>query len=205
MRPPPPPGIVPRVSDADAKHRLREEIRGRLRMVTPQQRAAWSAAAAERVLAMPEVREARTVCLFASLPSEIDTDGLFTSLRSRGCVVAAPRMVAGTHRLDCYGVERQTDLRMNKLGLREPEPDPSRRVAAELMDVVIVPGLGFDRHGNRLGRGKGYYDGFLKAAGPRPLRIGLYYALQELDAVPRHPWDEPVAIVVTEGEVIRAG
>jgi len=65
-------------------------------------------------------------------------------------------------------------------------------------DVIIMPLLGFDRHGTRLGYGGGYYDRTLDRLGKRPRLVGIAFAAQEIDTVPREPHDVPLDVVVTE-------
>jgi 5-formyltetrahydrofolate cyclo-ligase len=82
------------------------------------------------------------------------------------------------------------------------------------IDVVVLPVVGFDRRGNRLGMGAGYYDRALRRrqdaarAWRRPLLVGVAFACQELPAIPASPWDVPLDLIVTERGIIapvRAG
>ena len=77
------------------------------------------------------------------------------------------------------------------------EPVGAQIPAGEAIDVVLVPGMAFDGDGNRLGRGKGYYDRFLKTlAAPRPQLIGVCFDFQKVDVVPTEPTDVKVDVVV---------
>ena len=79
--------------------------------------------------------------------------------------------------------------------------EPKQKIPTEEKpDIVIVPGVAFDRKGNRLGRGKGYYDKFLKNVSC--LKIGLTFDFQILDIIPIDDWDVPVDIIITEKEII---
>jgi 5-formyltetrahydrofolate cyclo-ligase len=71
------------------------------------------------------------------------------------------------------------------------------------VDVALMPGLAWDRAGNRLGRGAGYYDRLLAHPDWRAFRCGLFFATQEFPALPADPWDQPLQAVVTEREIIR--
>ncbi|OGR20235.1 MAG: 5-formyltetrahydrofolate cyclo-ligase, partial [Deltaproteobacteria bacterium RIFOXYB2_FULL_66_7] len=70
-------------------------------------------------------------------------------------------------------------------------------------DIIVVPGLAFDRRGNRLGRGFGYYDRFLESVPESVPRVGLAFADQRIPEVPVEAWDVPVHALVTEEGVIR--
>jgi 5-formyltetrahydrofolate cyclo-ligase len=73
----------------------------------------------------------------------------------------------------------------------------------EEVDAALVPGLGWDRSGGRIGRGAGYYDRLFADPEWRGFRCGLFFAAQEADVLPTDPWDAPLDAVVTEREVWR--
>ena len=89
-------------------------------------------------------------------------------------------------------------LRANRYGIAEPTAGPEVPLAQ--LELVLIPMVGWDRHGNRLGMGASYYDRalqpFLRADSPR--RVGVAYAGQEIDRVPADPWDVPLHAVLTE-------
>jgi 5-formyltetrahydrofolate cyclo-ligase len=72
-------------------------------------------------------------------------------------------------------------------------------------DLLVVPGVAFDRRGIRLGRGAGCYDRFLPTIPPPAALVGLAWSWQVVDELPADRWDVPVDAVVTEEGVVRAG
>src|SRR5450432_389418 len=98
-------------------------------------------------------------------------------------------------------------VRANRYGIPEPVCDAATLLSATQIDLVLVPLLGFDRRGNRLGAGAGYYDrslAFLRAK-PRPaqpLLVGIGYHFQELPELPPQSWDVPLDFVATDRELI---
>jgi len=94
----------------------------------------------------------------------------------------------------------------NWYGIPEPAHAAAGEIAAEALDLVCVPLLGFDRAGNRLGQGGGFYDRtfdfVLRGAAAQPLLLGVGFACQELPALAREPWDVPLAAVATERGLI---
>lgn len=88
-------------------------------------------------------------------------------------------------------------------GVMEPDPETRQGVDLREIDLVIVPGLGFDREKNRLGRGEGFYDRFLKTVKPPVIKVGIAFDCQILDRLPCDPvWDEKVDVVVGEKSII---
>ena len=88
---------------------------------------------------------------------------------------------------------------LNKLNIKEPDPEYGIRVDKKDIDVIIVPLLGFDDKQNRLGHGKGYYDRFLKDC--KALKIGVAFSVQKLDEVLTDENDVPLDMIITEKEV----
>jgi 5-formyltetrahydrofolate cyclo-ligase len=152
-------------------------------------------------MALPDWASARAVSAYAARPDEIATDGLLRALWARGVRVALPRVRALD--LQLHEVGSHTQLASSSLGVREPEPGaPS--VDATSIDLFLVPGLLFDRHGRRLGRGGGHFDRLLARARPEATRVGLCHASRVVDALPEDPWDARMHFVVTTAELIVA-
>jgi 5-formyltetrahydrofolate cyclo-ligase len=98
-------------------------------------------------------------------------------------------------------VSDRRQLRKGAYGLREPA-DLCPLCALEELDIVVTPGLGFDRRGYRLGYGEGYYDRCLAGLRPQCLTIGLAFACQVVPLLPSGPLDQPVDLILTEEETI---
>jgi 5-formyltetrahydrofolate cyclo-ligase len=86
------------------------------------------------------------------------------------------------------------------MGIPEPAVDATT-VAPERVEVAVVPGVAFDRHGRRLGYGRGFYDRWLARA-PKALRVGVCHAFQLVDGVPARDGDVPMHIIITPEEVV---
>lgn len=190
-------------SNIQGKTALRRALRACLAMVTPSEREAWSAAATKSLLAMNEVIGRDRWMAFASMPGEIDTRPLIRALLSADRIVAVPRIDGATGQMSAYRIHDLDGLVTNRWGIPEPPADPRQLIEPSQFDVIVVPGLGFDAAGGRLGRAGGYYDKFLRAAGHGALRIGFFYACQQIPSIPQEEWDEHLDFVATEAEVIR--
>jgi 5-formyltetrahydrofolate cyclo-ligase len=98
-------------------------------------------------------------------------------------------------------VHSLADLEEGYMGILEPPEN--ELVAPKDLDMIFVPGLAFDRNGERLGRGAGYYDRLLAEPDIRAVLCGVCYDVQVMDCVPHEPRDHRVDMLVTESELLR--
>lgn len=156
----------------------------------------------------PAWSQARIILAFLSMPHEVDTAALIADTLRSGRRVAVPRIEGDVIRFVFLPADRD-ELPRDSWGIPVPradwEPVPLRPGARVL---AAVPGLAFDRRGNRLGRGKGFYDRFLKEARAaldgELTAVGICLSEQLVDEVPRGERDERLDGVVTEQESIMA-
>jgi len=184
------------------KRRLRRSIIERRDALPAPERQAASLSIARTVMALDEMREASTVHLFASFGSEVDTSPIIERLLETGRRPVLPVVLAEQWTMEHAAISSLADL---EPGFKDiPEPKVScPRVTPDKIDLVIVPGVAFDRSGGRLGYGGGFYDRFLaESAAPR---VAVAFWLQVFDDVPRDEHDLPVHAIVTEREIIRSG
>lgn len=198
--------ISPSGSQILAKKReVRRLLRQRLAALSPQQRHAHSLAIAERASQTPEWRRARTVLLYLALPDEVETTALFEAAFAEGKSVAVPKIIDPAQRLmvpvPIYSLAAE-ELAHAHYGVRVPAGE-AEALAVESIDLAVVPGLGFSRDGQRIGRGMGYYDRFLAQPEFRGTRCGLGFESQVLGDLPSDEHDRPVDMLVTEAEVLR--
>jgi 5-formyltetrahydrofolate cyclo-ligase len=200
-----------------AKRALRQEVVARREAMGEPARQAASRRIVEHVLALPEFRAARGVHCFLSLPGEVDTAGIFAACAAAGKATFVPVQIKAERRLACVAWAPGDPIVTGPFGVREPPPERQAPADPAAIDLVLAPGAAFDRSGNRLGYGMGYYDGFLKslaerhgAAGwsapgriARPAVVALAFAVQIVAEVPADPWDIRVPAVLTEEGVLR--
>jgi 5-formyltetrahydrofolate cyclo-ligase len=167
--------------------------------LTAAERAAASTAAAERIWRLPELRSARTVGLYVAHGAELDLTDLLRRCRGRGTRTALPRVTRDE--LVLVATTAGEDLFPGYRGIAEPTGPPLEPAD---IDVLVVPGVAFDPHGGRLGRGGGHYDRLLARVSARTVRIGVGFACQLVPSVPREPHDEGLDLVVTDRAVHRA-
>ncbi|GEJ58764.1 5-formyltetrahydrofolate cyclo-ligase [Anaeromyxobacter diazotrophicus] len=179
---------------------LREElVAARLRLA-PETRAARSARIAARVLALDAFERAGTVALYAALGAEVDPAGVAAEAAARGKRLAYPRFILGEHALRFARCEPGALVPGPH---RTLEPPPGAELLDPgALDLVLVPGVGFDAAGRRLGRGRGHYDATLAALGPAAVKLGLAFEVQLVAAVPEEAHDVALDGVVTEARVL---
>ncbi len=187
---------------ASEKAQVRATIRALLAAMTPEQRAIESSRARALLTEQPVWREAVTVLFYASLPGELDVWPLAIEALQAGKRIALPRFnsALGTY-LPALITEPQHDIVVGKLGIREPGP-ACNPVPGDEIDLVLVPGVAFDVHGHRLGRGKGHYDRMLRTLGG--VKCGVAFDQQLVKDLPVEPHDYKLDCIVTPTRWITA-
>lgn len=177
----------------------RQTMLDQRRQLSPQEVVERSLAAQERLLAWPRFHRVHTVALYAPVRNEVATDRLFAALVARGARAVYPLVVGDD--LTFHQVQQHADLLPGHFGVAEPSAE-SPQISEKEIELVVVPGVAFDRSGHRLGYGKGYYDRFLAArheAGGR--LIGLCYDFQLVESLPVEEHDVPMDLLVTDRQL----
>ncbi|GAB4427082.1 MAG: 5-formyltetrahydrofolate cyclo-ligase [Chloroflexi bacterium OHK40] len=182
---------------SDRKWSLRRELRARRDALA--ERAALSATICARLLALPAIASATAIHTYLPIRSEVDTRPLVRAALDSGKGVAIP-IVAASGQLMHSWIDGLEPEQFEPGALGTLRPRTVRPASPGTWAVTIVPLLGFDRDCYRLGYGKGYYDQLL-AALPGCVAIGVAFAAQEVEQVPREPHDHPLDMVVTEADV----
>lgn len=183
----------------ERKRELRRTMRAWLRGLSPEDAGDRSERICRSILGTRAYREAETIMAFLPIPGEPDLRGVIERAFADGKRVCLPRAEWDAGTMEAILVDGPGFLvRAGRHGVLEPDGD--QRAAPGSIDLVLVPGLAFDRAGVRLGRGAGFYDRFLGDCSG--LRLGVGFGEQVVEAVPRQPHDEPVHAVATESGVI---
>jgi 5-formyltetrahydrofolate cyclo-ligase len=189
------------VDRSEEKNALRDRMRRARAAIPPGERAVLAARVEARLLTLPQLRDARTVLLFYSFGTEVPTKVLARRLLERGHRVLLPYLSGEA--MEAAEVRPGSRLEATDYGPKEPVDRMA--VDPEKIDVVVSPGLAFDRRGHRLGYGGGYYDRYLARLHAHAARVGIGFTVQLVDEVPAAETDQPVDVVVTDEGVVRVG
>ena len=180
------------------KQELRQLILDLIKGQKEEVRLSKSRVILEKVTALPVFKNARTILCYASFRGEVDTFALMQRAMALKKRVALPLVRKEEQHIVPMLIKSLTELRPGPYGIQEPSDLPENRLNAEELDLVVVPGVAFDRCNNRLGRGAGYYDRFLSELPVTTPTIGLAYDLQVVDAITgMQSHDRPVSLVIT--------
>jgi 5-formyltetrahydrofolate cyclo-ligase len=189
-----------RIGNMD-KAELRRKLMDCLLTIPSEQRSERSRKACRNLVSTAEFQDASTIMMFLSLPHEVDTSEAILHAWQLGKAVAVPKISwQQRHMIPVQINSLETGFSTAASGLRNPIsglPVPFGEI-----DLVVTPGLGFDKKGNRLGRGGSYYDRFFANDELKADRCGFAFAEQLIESIPVTEHDEPVEILVTDEEII---
>lgn len=187
--------LLPQCRLHRAKQRMRELLIQKRRMLSAEERTAQSELILSQLEKMTVFREAKTVLLYYPKNNEVDVLPLFKRYK-RDKVLLLPV----THRngMTANPYEGNDKMHRGKVGIPEPTTPPFEGN----IDVIIVPAVAFDKEGNRLGRGGGYYDRFLKKQ-THATFIGVGYDFQLVDEVPVRKHDQKMHRIILPSQTIQ--
>jgi len=186
------------------KVQLRLEMQKRLVAMTDEQRKNKSRKACKNLISTQEFQNASTIMLYMSLPHELDTTEAILNAWQMGKTVVVPKVSwQQRHMLPVEINSLETGFASEVSGLRNPIMGVP--VPFEEIDLVVSPGLAFDRKGNRLGRGGSFYDRFFVNKELRAVKCGLGFSDQVIESVPVIEHDIAVDYLVTDEEVLYFG
>ncbi len=183
------------------KEQLRDKMRKCLLVMPPEQRSEKSHKACQNLISTPQFQSSSLIMMYLSLPHEVDTSEAILHAWQMGKAVAVPKISWQQRRMIAVEINSlETGFSTSASGLRSPAGGVP--VPYEEIDLVIVPALGFDRKGNRLGSGSSYYDRFFADEKFKASKCGFAFAEQVVDEIPVTDEDVPVDFLVTDEEVI---
>lgn len=180
------------------KTELRRQSHARLAQISPATKAVAAENIRTHISRLIHWPQTRIVAAYMNLPSEPDLQPLRWAEQH---TVLLPR-IEGKH-LVFYAVQRNEQLQRGSFGIMEPDPTQCEPANFRAAEMIFVPGLAFTTSGQRLGRGRGYYDRILAVLPPQTLRLGVCFHCQLVKNLPTEPHDHPVHSVLTERGAVR--
>ncbi|MEN8255570.1 MAG: 5-formyltetrahydrofolate cyclo-ligase [Verrucomicrobiota bacterium] len=182
----------------ESKQDIRKQIKAKRKALDVQWLEAASIRVVGNLLSLEVFRSSETVALYMAIAGEVNLDPLFPKCRELGKRTCIPVFNAEKKLYEMTEIMPETECSTGHYGIREPLSPalfPMRKI-----DLVVVPGVAFDRKGNRLGRGGGYYDRLLE--GFSGASVAVAFDFQVLPQIPLEPHDKPVDVLVSETEIM---
>ena len=180
---------------------LRKSLLKRRDALAPEDRVRKGDAIWKRLMEVPVFQMAEQALFYISHGSEVDTAVMRRLAREMGLTVCAPRSRPGDRHMHFHTLPEDEPLSSGPYGILQPAEDlPLADLSKP--SVVVVPGVGFDLRGNRLGFGGGYYDRWLAGDGKGLPTVGLAFHEQLEDAIPVKVHDIPVQWLVTDHQLV---
>lgn len=186
------------------KAQLRASVRDALSQLSDQSRKEKSKKICKTFADTEQFKRASVIMIYLSLPHEVDTTSAILSAWQKEKAVAVPKVSwEQRHMIPVEINSLETGIELNGYGLRYPATTIPMPI--EEIDLVVAPGLAFDRHGNRLGRGGAYYDRFFHSKMLKAEKCAFAFTQQIVDSIPADEHDKPVDFLITDEGVINCG
>jgi 5-formyltetrahydrofolate cyclo-ligase len=183
------------------KEQLRDKLQKSLLAMPPEQRSEKSHRACQNLISTPQFQRASSIMMYLPLPHEVDTSSAILHAWQLGKAVAVPKISWQQRRMIAVEINSlETGFSTSASGLRNPTTGVP--MPFEEIDLVVTPALGFDREGNRLGRGGSFYDRFFTDEKFRASKCGFAFTEQVIDSIPVDSTDIPVDFLVTDEEIV---
>ncbi|KAM9317833.1 5-formyltetrahydrofolate cyclo-ligase isoform 1-T1 [Pholidichthys leucotaenia] len=193
-----------------AKQALRRELKRRLAALGEQEKRRQSAAVSRQLFRHPKYVSSQRIAVFLSMPDEVCTHQIIENMLQSGKSCFIPRYKSSGSHMDMlrlHSLQDMETLPLTSWNIQQPADDDTSReeaLSAGGLDLILMPGLGFDRSGNRLGRGKGFYDNYLERCKRhpkgKPYTIALAFREQLCQDIPVNDNDVLIDEVLYEGD-----
>ncbi len=190
------------------KKRLREKVLKKRDSIPPALKALKETSIEKKLFAQDTFKSSKSILMYVSFRSEVDTRNYLDDILRMGKRLILPVVDARHKLLKLYEVKDTSELVPGYMGIPEPDIRENRRVTIKDIDLVVIPGTGFDINGNRLGYGGGYYDRLLSYESKQLAQIehiptiALAFEEQIGEEIPAEPHDITVDKIVTDKRVI---
>ena len=175
------------------KKKIRKEILEKLHSIDKDQKKEKVEALKTKLFSLTEFKKAKCVMFYVSKHYEVDTHEMIDESIVMGKKVVVPITLREEKNLRLSELrDREKELIKGHYGIHQPGEKHIKPVPLEGVDLMVVPGIAFDKYGHRLGHGGGYFDRFLHKAPPALFTVGLAFDFQMVDELPRYDTDIPL-------------
>lgn len=162
-----------------------------------------SIAILERLFDFANFAEAKIVLFYMSTKNEVATAAMIKTAMEHGKVIALPKVDPSKKQLVPYKVEDlEKDICPGFKGIQEPNPQTCKLVPLDYINLAIIPGIGFDERGGRIGYGTGFYDRLMPNLDSTTRRVALAFECQIVPHIPMESHDRYIDIIITENRII---
>lgn len=191
----------------DSKQQIRSAMRRQRQSLSAARQRHSAEQLASQIARQGVFLHSRRIALYLANDGEINPHPLLHLAHAAGKRIYLPVLHPSSHnRLHFLPHTPGQTLKVNRFGIGEPPLQGAKPVPPWSLDAVFFPLVAFDRNGNRLGMGGGFYDRTFarcqRAHTFRPLFVGLAHSFQEVDSLPSEPWDIPLDAIATENRVL---
>lgn len=180
------------------KQEIRKEISRKLKEQDQEEKKLKSEAIEKKLFSCEIFKRAHVVMFYISKEEEVDTHHMIKEAFRRGKKVIVPYSVSETKKIIASELQDpEKDLEIGPYGIHQPKKESIKEVPLDNIDLVIVPGVAYDEKNYRLGRGKGYYDRFLRKLSSGTVTVGICFDFQLVKDLPKDEHDFPVSKIIT--------
>ena len=186
------------------KQLLRNELLNKRKLLSNKAILDKSNQIANRLKKFDKYQQSEKIMLYISTKYEVQTQNIIESAQKDNKKLYIPIIIKEKHDLIPSLVnDFNKELALGDLGIYQPKEEHTREIHPNMLDMVIIPGIGFTTNGNRLGRGGGYYDRFLKKLKENCRSVALAFEIQIVEEIPLDEYDVPVDYIITEDRIIK--
>ena len=181
----------------EEKKALRRTVRAKMRSEwTEEYRQTVSESVCQQIEAFLPFVRSHCVALYCALPDEVDLTAILERYQGEKRLLI-PRVEGDD--INFYSYQSDSLITSENYKILEPTATVEEAVDPAEIELILVPGVAFDLHGGRMGRGKGYYDRFF-ARCPHALRVAVTSSMQIVEQIPLEPWDVPMHYIISDSK-----